>query len=59
MTREQINELAKAEDALTALYWDIRDTAEGKRLDTILGKLYNLRCSAEDKHRKKGASDDR
>ena len=46
MTRGQIEELEKAEEILTALYWDIRDEygckKEAKRLDTILAKLSEL-----------------
>ena len=52
MTREQIDRLAKTEDDLTALYWDVRNTSEGKYLDKILSQIYNLRCGAEDKNRK-------
>lgn len=50
MTNEQMSRLEIAEDILTSLYWDIRDeygcSKEAKRLDTIIGKLYNLRFYA-------------
>ena len=44
--KEQLERLAKAEDILTDVYWDIREQKgskeEARRVDTILGKLYNL-----------------
>lgn len=50
MTNEQMSRLEIAEDILTSLYWEIRDehgcSKEAKRLDTIIGKLYNLRFYA-------------
>ena len=50
---EMIYELNKAEDIMMKVYWEIREergySAEAKRLDTILGKLYNLKCIIDEK----------
>lgn len=51
MTREQLEQIEHAEDILNALFWDIRDerghAKMAKRLDTILGKIYNLKYCEE------------
>ena len=51
MTREQMEKISKAEDILLDLYWDIKDekghSKMAKRLDTILGKVYNLKYFEE------------
>lgn len=56
MTRHDIERLENAESELTVLYWDLRDpfpykmdsddTKIVKRLDTILGKLNELKYLA-------------
>lgn len=47
MTKEHIEKLERAEDILLSLYWDIREDkslkSESKRLDTILGKIHQLK----------------
>lgn len=47
MTDWQLKELEKAEEILTALYWDMidnhDDARQTRRLDTILGKLDALK----------------
>lgn len=51
MTQEERERLWEAEDILMSIYWDIRDRKESqreaKRLDTILGKIYNLKHLSE------------
>ena len=49
---EIIEKIEHAEHELTALYWALREqrgkTAIAKRLDTILGKLYNLKYAVKE-----------
>lgn len=51
MTKEQIAKLEEAEDILLCLYFEIRDergcASQAKKLDTILGKIYNLKHSVK------------
>ena len=51
MTARQLEKLEKAEDILTDLYCELRDhrgsAKEAKRLDVILGKIYNLKFVKE------------
>lgn len=46
-TRERLERIEKAENALIPLYWELKDNHESeriaKRIDTILGKLYELK----------------
>ena len=46
LNESQIREIVKAADMLTRIYWKLMDNHENKkvtgRLDTILGKLYEL-----------------
>lgn len=54
--RRLVEELEHAENELTNVYWEIRDergfASTAKKLDTILGKLYNLKNELIDKERK-------
>ena len=54
--RRLIEQMQHAEDELIDVYWKIRDcrgyASETKKLDTILGKLYNLKHELIDKERK-------
>lgn len=47
MTDYRIEQIVKAGDILTSLYWEMVDNKENdkeiRRLDTILGKLYQLK----------------
>lgn len=51
MTREQMEKITHAEILLLDVYWDIQDekghSKMAKRLDTILGKIYNLKYCEE------------
>ena len=56
--RQMVETMQHAEDELLYLYWEIRDrygySKEAKKLDSILGKVYNLKCELADKGKKRG-----
>lgn len=49
ITQDQLDRIIKAEDILIDVYQELREqrgsSAEAKKLDTILGKIYNLSYS--------------
>ena len=51
MTREQLEKIQQAEDELLSVFWDIREERGhkkmAKRLDTILGKINDLKYCEE------------
>lgn len=51
MTREQMEKISNAEDLLNEVYWELQEDKGHakmvKRLDTILGKIYNLKYCEE------------
>lgn len=47
MTKHQLDTIHNIEGELTRIYWELKDNHEDRaanRLDTILKKLYELKC---------------
>lgn len=61
ITRSQMEKLEHAEDYLLSVYWEMRDNEQDektlKKLDVILGKLYNFKCLTPKKNNKKDVTD--
>ncbi len=56
ITRSQMEKLEHAEDYLLSVYWEMRDNEQDektlKKLDVILGKLYNFKMLSPKKSKK-------